>query len=239
MVLGFTTVNNITTNSAGGEVRLGGGDRRRAIVLGWALTLSLNVALPIATYSLLTGWGVRSPLAFLASGAWPVLDAAARMTRGGPADPINIVALIVTALGAISSLAFDDARAGVAKNGALTGAFSVALLVSLLREKPLMFYFGRRFATDGTAEGVERWNGYWKYADFRRSQRVMTVVWGLAFVAEAGCEVLAAVALPISGALALNNLLPYAVLAGLMTLTFAYGKRVRAASMRRMPREAA
>lgn len=45
----------------------------------------------------------------------------------------------------------------------MTGLFGVVVLGSLLLPRPVMFYFGRKFATDGTAEGLAYWNGLWRY----------------------------------------------------------------------------
>jgi hypothetical protein len=45
--------------------------------------------------------------------------------------------------------------------------------------------FGPRFATNGTAEAVSRWNSLWQYQGFRRSQRILTIVWGVTWLGEA------------------------------------------------------
>lgn len=37
---------------------------------------------------------------------------------------------------------------------AVTGLFGLVLLISLLLPRPVMFYFGRKFGTDGSREGV-------------------------------------------------------------------------------------
>ncbi|NBH03512.1 hypothetical protein [Amycolatopsis sp. SID8362] len=52
-----------------------------------------------------------------------------------------------------------------------------------------MFYFGRNFATDGSVERVARWNDLSQYEGFRRGQRMLTVVWGISFLAGAALRI--------------------------------------------------
>jgi hypothetical protein len=94
-----------------------------------------------------------------------------------------------------------------------------------------MFYFGRKFATDGTPAGVAYWNGLWRYASFRRSQRVVTVVWGVAFLAESLLRIGLSYPLSTSAMAVVSAVLPLAVVAGLISWTVGYGRRVRAASV--------
>jgi hypothetical protein len=70
------------------------------------------------------------------------------------------------------------------------------------------------------------WDGYWtKSRTFRWSIRVMTIVWGVAFLAEAAVRVVAAYTLSTSTVVALSAVVPLAVIGLLMVWTFAYAKR--------------
>ncbi|HET9050098.1 MAG TPA: VC0807 family protein [Candidatus Dormibacteraeota bacterium] len=202
--------------------------RRRSPALVWAPTLLLNVALPVATYAVLTGHGVAPAAAYAASGVWPLLDAGSGVVRNGRADLVSVISLVFITVGAATSLAFDDVRLGLVRNAVATGVFGLILLGSLLRERPLMFFFGRRFATDGSPERLARWDGYWAHPRFRHAQRVITAMWAVGFIAEAAVEVVASHGLGTDAALAVNNVLPSAVLAGLIGITVAYGRRSRA-----------
>ncbi|SDF23488.1 VC0807 family protein [Pseudonocardia oroxyli] len=92
-------------------------------------------------------------------------------------------------------------------------------LGSLLLRRPLMFCFGRKFGTDGSAEGIARWNSFWDdLSVFRHGQRVMTVVWGLAFVVEALVRIPLVYALSVSVGVVLADVLPFVVIAGLVTM---------------------
>lgn len=129
----------------------------------WAPTVLFNIVLPILTYDVLTARGMADVPALLLSGVWPVLEMIGSLVVRRRADEFSIFVLILLALGVLTSLLFDDARLLLVKDSAVTGLFGVVLLASLLAPRPLMFYSGRRFATDGSPERIAWWNGLWQY----------------------------------------------------------------------------
>lgn len=195
------------------------------VIRNWAPTILFNVVLPIITYTLLTGYGVADALALALSGVWPLLELGISFARTRHADEFSIMVLAFLVVGVAASLAFDDARLLLVKDSAVTGLFGLALLGSLLAPRPLMFYFGRKFATGGDPARVEWWNGLWQYAGFRRSQRILTVVWGGTFLAEAVLRIVLSYSLPVSTMVVVSNVLPYVVLAVLIFGTATYGRR--------------
>jgi hypothetical protein len=209
--------------------------RGRAVLINWAPTILLNVVLPLFSYFLLEGWGWSAVPALLVSGAWPAVETLAVLAVSRRVDEIGVLALIFIALGVVAGFGFGSARLILVKESLVTGLFGVVVLGSLLLPRPVMFYFGRKFATDGTAEGVAYWNGLWRYPSFRRTQRVISVVWGVAFVAEAGLRVALSYALSTSVMAVVSTILPLAAVAALVTWTVSYGRRARAAALAAHP----
>jgi hypothetical protein len=188
-----------------------------------------SVVLPWLTYGLLTGHGVQPVTALFLIALWPVLEVALFFGLHRRVDEFGVLILIVLLLGAVSALVFRSEKVVFVKDSALTGLLGCAFLLSLLMARPVMFYFGRKFATDGTPEGVSRWNGFWDaYPGFRKSQRRLTVVWGVAFLAEAGVRIALTFVLDTGTMVGVSNILPLVVLAGLMTYTIRTGKKGRA-----------
>jgi hypothetical protein len=206
--------------------------RGRAALVNWGSTVLFNVALPLLTYFLLTGAGWSAVTALLASGVWPAAETVVTLAVRRRIDEIGLIALIFIALGVIAGLGFNSARLVQVKESAVTGLFGVAVLGSLLAPRPLTFYFGRKFATDGSAEGVAYWNGLWRYPSFRRTQRVISVVWGVAFLAQAGLQIALSYALTTSAMAVVSSVLPLAATAALLTWTVSYGRRARAAALK-------
>ncbi|MER5808037.1 VC0807 family protein [Streptomyces sp. NPDC002033] len=201
-----------------------------AFALGWILTIGLNVVAPILTYNTLTedhGWSEFSAL--LVSGIWPVLDSAVNVAWRRKLDEFAIVTLVFLVITAFVTLVgTHSARTLLIKDSAVTGLFGLLCLATLLAPRPLMFYFGRKFGTDGTKEGVAEFNGLWQYPDFRRVMRHMTAVWGVAYLVEAALRVVLAFTLPTSTMVILNPFLIYGFLGGLILWTVRYSKRAQA-----------
>ncbi|MFI1974890.1 VC0807 family protein [Streptomyces wedmorensis] len=206
-----------------------------ASALGWILTIGLNVVAPILTYNILTedhGWSEFSAL--LLSSAWPVLDTAIVVAWRRKVDEFAVVTLVFLVITAVVSLVgAHTARALLVKDSCVTGLFGLLCLATLLAPRPLMFYFGRKFATDGTPASTAWWNGLWQYEGFRSTMRTMTLVWGVAYVAEALVRVALAYALPTKTMVALSPVMIYSVLAALGVWTAWFGKRRAAEGARR------
>lgn len=207
----------------------------KASALGWLLTIGLNVVAPIVTYNTLTddhGWSEFSAL--LLSSAWPVLDTAIMVAWRRKVDEfavVTLVFLVITAL--VSLIGAHTARALLVKDSGVTGLFGLLCLVTLFAPRPLMFYFGRKFSTDGTPESTAWWNGLWQYEGFRSTLRTMTLVWGVAYVLEALVRIALAYVLPTDTMVVVSSVMVYAVLGALSVWSAWFGKRRQAEGERR------
>lgn len=195
---------------------------------GWILTIALNVAAPIFTYNALHDQGWSEFAALLASGAWPVLDSAVHLVWRRRLDEFAIVTLVFLVITAVVSLVGPhSAGALLVKDSAVTGLFGLLCLATLLAPRPLMFYFGRKFATDGTSASTAWWNGLWQFEGFRTTVRTMTIVWGVAYCLEAVVRVVLASVLSTGTVGSISPILIYGVLGSLVLWTTLYGKRAR------------
>ncbi|MBH1938219.1 hypothetical protein I5Q34_28840 [Streptomyces sp. AV19] len=185
--------------------------------------------LPFATYGLLTDRGVSKVTALLLISLWPVVETLISLAVRRRVDEFGVMMLALMLLGALSAVAFDSAEMVFVKDSAITGLLGLVYLGSLAMPRPLMFYLGRRFATDGTPEGLDRWNGLWQYPGFRRAQYLLTTVWGVAFLLEAVVRVVLAYALPTGAMVLVNNVLPAVVVAALVAWTMRVARQRRAA----------
>lgn len=194
----------------------------------WLPEMAAEAGLPYATYLVLSGVGVCTAVSLAVGAVWPATFIAVRFGRHRRLDRFGIIVLGLIAVGVGLSLVSGNARFALVKESFFTGGFGLAMLASLLARRPLMFYFGRKFATDGSPAGQAAWESFWpKSPTFRRSTRVMTVVWGVVFLAEAGVRVGAAYTLPITTVAGLSAVVPLVVVGLLMAWTFFYGARTR------------
>ena len=204
---------------------------RRGALAGLIPGLFVDVALPIATYYLLTGQGLPPFWALLISGVWPAGKSVISLIRQRRVDEFGVFILTLILVGTVTSLLFRDPRLLLLKDSAFTGIVGVVYLASLLMRRPLMFYFSRRFATDGSQAALARWDGFWNdLSVFRRGQRVLTGVWGAALLTEAVIRIPLTFVVPLNVMVIISNIMPFVVITALIFWTIGYGRRIRARS---------
>jgi hypothetical protein len=146
----------------------------------------------------------------------------------------SVVVLLILLLSAAAAfVGGTDLRLLIVKDSLITGGFGLACLASLLFPKPLMFYFGAKFATDGTAAGMRYWTALWQYPDFRKSQYRINNLWGIGYLVEATLRILAAYTVSFQVANTISTVLPWVFLAGLLYATISIGRRTRQAAENR------
>jgi hypothetical protein len=203
--------------------------RGGSAALGWVLSIGLNIVAPIITYNQLHDSGHSDFIALVASAVWPIVDTVIYLLWHRRMDEFAAFTLLFMAMTIVVTLVGPhSARLLLIKDSFVTGAFGVICLVSLAAPRPLMFYFGRKFATDGTAEKVAWWNGLWQFEGFRTVQRNLTIGWGVGYLAEALVRIGLSFVLSTSGMVTLNSVLSYAVTGALIVWTIMYAKRARA-----------
>jgi intracellular septation protein A len=212
-----------------------GQTRGRLVLANWGPTILFNIALPLLTYFVLTSRGVPAVAALLVSGGWPLVEFGLSLALVRRLDEFAVLSLVFIALGVIAGVGFNSARLVLVKESIVTGLFGLVTLGSLALPRPLMFYFGRKFATNGTLEEITRWNELWQYSSFRRTQRVITVVWGVVFLVEALLRIGLSYTLSTSVMTVVSSILPFVVIGSLVFWTFGYGRRAKAAALAALP----
>ena len=195
---------------------------------GWLLTLGMNIVLPTVTFFVLAGAGLGDVPALLISGVWPLVEIVITMVRQRHADEFSIFVIIGIVVAVVTTVLSDDARAVFLKDSITTGVLGVIFLGSLLARRPLTFYFGRRFATDGSRVQRDWWDGLWRFPQFRSVQRRLAVYWGVALVGEATIRAILTRTLGTGPMVLINNIIPYVVIAALVTLSVLTGRRAQA-----------
>ena len=203
-----------------------GESRALSLLKDWGPTLLFNVLLPILTYNLLDDRVGQVP-ALLLSGAWPLLEAIGTQVVRRAIDEFSVFSLLGIGLSVVAAVGFNSPRLLLAKESAVTGLVGLIILGSLLLPRPLMFYLGRRFATDGTAASRDWWNGLWQYPGFRRTQRTITLVWGVALVTESVARIWLSYHLSTGTLVTINSIAPLVVIGVLVAWTVTYAKRSR------------
>jgi hypothetical protein len=191
-----------------------------------AMIAVFDIAGPLVTYSMVRSAGLGTVPALLLSGVFPALGVLLGFARHRRVDAVGILVLAGVAVGTILGLVSGNERLILAEGSVPTAIFGLACLGSLWAGRPLIFRFALEFIGADTPQGRD-FADRWQYAGFRRVFRLLTVVWGAAYLAEAAARVVIIEMAPAGTALAVSKTMPYVVAALLIGWTTAYGKRAR------------
>src|SRR6266704_2222639 len=182
-----------------------GDQRDRNRFLDLAMIVVFDIAGPLVTYSLLRSAGQSAVTALVLSGAFPALGVIASLIRHRRADTIGVLVLAGIAVGTV---------------------FGLLCLGSLWARRPLIYRFAIEFIGAGTPKGRE-FESLWQYPGFRHAFRLYTVVWGVAYLAEAAARVIIVETTSTSTALTVSKVMPYVVAAAIIAWMIAHGRRAR------------
>jgi hypothetical protein len=183
-----------------------------------------DIAGPLVVFQLLRGNGHSEVTSLIISGTFPVLGVLLTIVRDRRLDVVGALVLTGIAVGVGIGLASHNAKLVLLEGAVPTTIFALALLASLLAPRPLMFHFALESMGRGTRKGRE-FADLWQYPGFRHGFRVMTVVWGVTYLAVAAAHIVIIETQSAGTALSISKVLPYVVLAILIAWTVAYAKR--------------
>jgi len=187
--------------------------------------LSGGVA-PFVAYQLARHGGMSDASALALSSVPPALAVMGEWAWRKRLNIIGAIALvgIVAGLLAMSVLHGNEMTLKM-RESVVTGAFGLVCLGSLvLPGRPVMFYMGRALAGAPHADDFEE---MWERPEARRAFTVITAIWGIGLVLEAGVRALLAVALPTGTFLAVTPVLGWGVIGILIYVTIAYSRSQR------------
>lgn len=192
------------------------------------MTVVFDIGLSILIFQVARSHGASETLAYLVASVGPLVGMLANWIHTRKLGGVSIIILAMILISAaVSLIGSQDARILLLKDSVLTGGFGLVTLLSAIPifPKPLMFYFGLKFGTDGTPQGIQQWYDLWdKYAEFRRPQYLINTVWGVSFLLEAGIKAACTFTLPYDTAYTVNQIFPFVVLAAMIGWTTWYGQ---------------
>jgi hypothetical protein len=182
-----------------------------------------DIAGPLVTYALLRSAGFSAVTALILSGVFPAAGVIIGVVQHRRADAVGVLVLAGIAAGAIIGLVSHNARLVLDEGSVPTAVFGLICLGSLATPKPLMYRLAVEFIGSDSRLGRE-FADLWQYDEFRHVFRVITVVWGSAYLAEAAARVVIVQNTSAGAALATSRVMPYVVAAVLSAWTVGYGR---------------
>ena len=188
-------------------------------------SILINAVVPLVILQVLTPHfpnGSIWPLAI--AGLFPALGTVVGIIRTRHVDFLGTIVLGGIVVSIAVAFVSGDQKLLLVRESAVTGAFGVACLVSLLFPRPIMFYFGRYFATGNNPEKVAWYNSLWQYPYFRYVNRVINIVWALAYLLEFAVRVVMIYTLPVAAMLAVSPVIIGVITVATIAWTMAYSR---------------
>jgi len=185
----------------------------------------LDVAAPVAAYQVLTNHGAPTLDALLAAAVFPLAGIALAALRTRRLDTFGVLSLVAIAFGVGGGLLFRDPRYLLVKDSVVTGLLGLGCLLSLPTSRPLIHLIGRPFVAGTDRAAMERYDATLLVPETLSRVRRLTLIWGLALVAEASIRVGLAVVLAPGQVVIGSPLLAIAVFGPLAVWTVRRGSR--------------
>ncbi|MCI3278965.1 VC0807 family protein [Streptomyces cylindrosporus] len=200
--------------------------------------LIVDVAVPLGAYYLFKDAFGMSTFAAL---AWSSVVPAARtvwsLVKERRANALAGLILAVNVVSLLLSFLSGDPRLMLAKDGAVSSTVGIGILVSVALGRPMMTAGMKPFLVKGNPAKEAAWQRLASgraaaSADFLRKERVFSVVWGVALLAECVARVVGAYTIPVDTMVWLGGVM----MIGVMALTFVISGGLAAGPMEEMVR---
>jgi hypothetical protein len=195
-------------------------------IRGVVPSLIIDGLVPYVVYKLLTSrLNITEVPALALSAVIPSAHAIIGVVRRRQLDFFAIVVLVGIVVSAAATLAGGGPKLLLIRESFVTGAIGLVALSSFAWRRPLLFYIGRQFSAGSERAAVERFNGLWQYPAARRTFRVLTAVWAIAWLGEFALRVGMVLTLSVSQVLAIAPFVFNGITLTLLGWTFAYVRR--------------
>ena len=200
--------------------------RNRSRLWSAAKIVVFDIAGPLVAYQMLHSAGLSNVSALVLSGVLPGIAVLGGLIRHRRLDAVGALVLAGIAVGSILGLLSGDARLVLLEGSVPTAVFGLLCLASLRSRRPLIFRFAHEFMGADTPRGRD-FDSLWQYPGFRHAFWLFTVVWGVAYLAEAAARIVIVETTSTGTALAVSKVMPYAVAGVLVAWMFLYGRHAR------------
>lgn len=200
---------------------------KRQVTKEVVLNILLNGVAPLVVYSILSGQ--MSDVAALSIAATiPAIDNLISFLRYRRLDVFGAFMLAGLVVGIGVLLLGGDPKLLLVRESFVTAAFGLVMLGSLLLPRPIIFYFAIHFSGGKDEATKAEFAQKWALPYFRFVMYLMTIVWGVALVAEAVIRTILVFALNnTSEFLAVSPFIQYGILGATIAWTVWYGKHAK------------
>ena len=202
--------------------------RNRDTRFAAARMVGLDLVGPLVVYRLCRTGGLPAVWALVISGATPAIGVVIDYVRWRTLEVVALIVLAGIAFSVAAALISGRTKVVLLEAVAGTAGFGLLCLLSLGRDRPLLFYFVQAFyGGRHSDEGGSLDRAYVSFGGVRRYFRVVTVVWGIVYLVEAGLLAIVVQIASTGTSLVFNRAMPWVAGVPLFIWTYRWGQRLR------------
>ena len=188
---------------------------------GLLAELAVNFLAPWAVYQF-SAPRLGEVGALMASSAPPIIWSLVTFIRTRRVDAISALVIAGIVLSLLAYIGANDAKLLQLREKMVTGLIGLAFVGSAAIGNPLIYWLARAGVERQGAEALAEFESRKDIPLFRQTMTIMTLVWGIGLLADAGLGALLVRALSVSDYLLLGPLLGYGVTAALILWTLLF-----------------
>jgi hypothetical protein len=167
--------------------------------------------------------------ALIIAGCFPVAWILFGVIRTRQFDIIGGIVLFGFVVGVVTSTVLGgNSYVLKVRDSVFTAVFGLACIASIFHKgRPLIFFVGRYLSAGNDPEKKQAFDDLHELPTGRRTFRVLTLVWGVALLIEAGCRLVLAKALATGVFLAVSPVISGVTIGGAFIFTVIYSNRSR------------
>lgn len=193
---------------------------------GLVRSIVLNAFIPYMLYILSKKYLSNSEFEALSiASLFPIFDSIVDFVRHRRFDLIAIITLLSIGASIIAIFFGGSPKLLLIRESFFTGALGTLCFISLLFPRPLMFFFGRQMVVGNDDAKIAQFNKKWEFPRVRFYFRLITMVWGFAFLGDFILRVIFVYSLPSSVVLLISPFISGAITIGTIMWTFAYARK--------------
>jgi hypothetical protein len=188
-----------------------------------------GAAFPIGVYFLVRRHVDSDAQALIVAGGCSVAWIVFQFVRRRRVDLVGVIVLFGFAVGVVSSiLLHGNAYVLKVRDAFFTALFGAACVVTVFtHERPTLFYVSRYLSVGSDPDKVAAYNLMHDVPIGRRTFKVLSIVWGIGLMAEAGFRMVLAEMLPTGTFLAVSPFITTSIIGSLFAFTVVYSKRAQ------------
>jgi hypothetical protein len=195
-------------------------------------SIFFGAVVPLTVFNLVHHHVHSEAEALILAGIFPVVWVIFNLIRSRQVDVVGIVVIIGFAVGVVTStLLGGNTYVLKARDSAFTALFGLFCIGSVLtRHRPTIFFVGRYMAAGNDPVKKAEYDELLNVPTGRETFRLLTLVWGIGLLVEAGVRLVLADSsvLSTSAFLAVSPVISFICIGGMFAFTIFYTKKAQA-----------